>query len=227
MFWRNNTWPQLRICFIPILLLLGYLLLTFSSLEVTQKRTGDFQGLGPLSRACKPGLLLACTPEQAAVARDPCTAGSTCVCGICFFFSDSFIWLVTRRLIFISVHGVTLPCLSLGGFAEFSRCFPGLCEGKSTLVPTCISQPCLPVANIGPTRILPNLYLGCQRDVLNKVGALKISFIAGFLDSSRRGTSGPSFQIQMSSKQLPSQQPSSLTSSPMLSAMMFCSLSET
>uniref|UniRef100_A0A8C5KH47 Dual specificity phosphatase 16 n=1 Tax=Jaculus jaculus TaxID=51337 RepID=A0A8C5KH47_JACJA len=55
-----------------------------------------------------------------------------------------------------------------GGFAEFSRCFPGLCEGKSTLVPTCISQPCLPVANIGPTRILPNLYLGCQRDVLNK-----------------------------------------------------------
>ncbi|KAM5262517.1 dual specificity protein phosphatase 16 [Ctenodactylus gundi] len=59
-------------------------------------------------------------------------------------------------------------CLLAGGFAEFSRCFPGLCEGKSALVPTCISQPCLPVANIGPTRILPNLYLGCQRDVLNK-----------------------------------------------------------
>ncbi|KGL77435.1 Dual specificity protein phosphatase 16 [Tinamus guttatus] len=55
-----------------------------------------------------------------------------------------------------------------GGFAEFSSSFPGLCEGKSTLVPTCISQPCLPVSNIGPTRILPHLYLGCQRDVLNK-----------------------------------------------------------
>ncbi|NXV20863.1 DUS16 phosphatase, partial [Cepphus grylle] len=55
-----------------------------------------------------------------------------------------------------------------GGFAEFSSSFPGLCEGKSTLVPTCISQPCLPVSNVGPTRILPHLYLGCQRDVLNK-----------------------------------------------------------
>ncbi|KAB1254491.1 Dual specificity protein phosphatase 16 [Camelus dromedarius] len=65
-------------------------------------------------------------------------------------------------------ESIILPCLFSGGFAEFSRCFPGLCEGKSTLVPSCISQPCLPVANIGPTRILPNLYLGCQRDVLNK-----------------------------------------------------------
>lgn len=81
-----------------------------------------------------------------------------------------------------------VPRLSSGGFAEFSRCFPGLCEGKSALVPTCISQPCLPVANVGPTRILPNLYLGCQRDVLNKVGALKMSFIAGFIVSSRNNS---------------------------------------
>ncbi|OXB65563.1 hypothetical protein ASZ78_016627 [Callipepla squamata] len=63
-----------------------------------------------------------------------------------------------------NVH--TMPLT--GGFAEFSSSFPGLCEGKSTLVPTCISQPCLPVSNTGPTRILPHLYLGCQRDVLNK-----------------------------------------------------------
>ncbi|XP_029455663.1 dual specificity protein phosphatase 16 [Rhinatrema bivittatum] len=63
---------------------------------------------------------------------------------------------------FCSVH------LLSGGFAEFSGCFPGLCEGKAAVVPTCISQPCLPVSNIGPTRILPHLYLGCQRDVLNK-----------------------------------------------------------
>nr|XP_033808094.1 dual specificity protein phosphatase 16 [Geotrypetes seraphini]XP_033808095.1 dual specificity protein phosphatase 16 [Geotrypetes seraphini] len=63
---------------------------------------------------------------------------------------------------FCSVH------LLSGGFAEFSGCFPGLCEGKAAVVPTCISQPCLPVSNMGPTRILPHLYLGCQRDVLNK-----------------------------------------------------------
>ncbi|XP_055251394.1 dual specificity protein phosphatase 16 [Moschus berezovskii] len=78
--------------------------------------------------------------------------------------SDCFLTVLLGKLekSFSSVH------LLAGGFAEFSRCFPGLCEGKSTIVPTCISQPCLPVANIGPTRILPNLYLGCQRDVLNK-----------------------------------------------------------
>ncbi|XP_008060709.1 dual specificity protein phosphatase 16 [Carlito syrichta] len=78
--------------------------------------------------------------------------------------SDCFLTVLLGKLekSFNSVH------LLAGGFAEFSRCFPGLCEGKSTVVPTCISQPCLPVANIGPTRILPNLYLGCQRDVLNK-----------------------------------------------------------
>ncbi|XP_069759847.1 dual specificity protein phosphatase 16 isoform X2 [Narcine bancroftii] len=58
--------------------------------------------------------------------------------------------------------------LLAGGFATFSSNFCGLCEGKSSLVPTSISQPCLPVANTGPTRILPHLYLGCQRDVLNK-----------------------------------------------------------
>ncbi|XP_019690088.1 dual specificity protein phosphatase 16 [Felis catus] len=78
--------------------------------------------------------------------------------------SDCFLTVLLGKLekSFSSVH------LLAGGFAEFSRCFPGLCEGKSAVVPTCISQPCLPVANIGPTRILPNLYLGCQRDVLNK-----------------------------------------------------------
>ncbi|XP_057557730.1 dual specificity protein phosphatase 16 [Hippopotamus amphibius kiboko] len=78
--------------------------------------------------------------------------------------SDCFLTVLLGKLekSFSSVH------LLAGGFAEFSRCSPGLCEGKSTLVPTCVSQPCLPVANIGPTRILPSLYLGCQRDVLNK-----------------------------------------------------------
>ncbi|XP_062404098.1 dual specificity protein phosphatase 8 isoform X2 [Sardina pilchardus] len=56
-----------------------------------------------------------------------------------------------------------------GGFAAFSSCFPGLCEGKPAVsLPMSLSQPCLPVANVGPTRILPHLYLGSQKDVLNK-----------------------------------------------------------
>ncbi|XP_016300399.1 dual specificity protein phosphatase 16-like [Sinocyclocheilus anshuiensis] len=56
-----------------------------------------------------------------------------------------------------------------GGFAAFSSCFPDLCENKpATILPISLSQPCLPVANVGPTRILPHLYLGSQRDVLNK-----------------------------------------------------------
>ncbi|KAM4615555.1 dual specificity protein phosphatase 16 [Polymixia lowei] len=78
--------------------------------------------------------------------------------------SEAFLSVLLAKLerSFPSVH------LLSGGFAEFSHLFPGLCEGKSTLVPSCISQPCLPVTNIGPTRILPHLYLGCQRDVLNK-----------------------------------------------------------
>ncbi|XP_023811930.1 dual specificity protein phosphatase 8 isoform X2 [Oryzias latipes] len=59
--------------------------------------------------------------------------------------------------------------LLTGGFAAFSSCFPGLCEGKpAPALPMSLSQPCLPVANVGPTRILPHLYLGSQKDVLNK-----------------------------------------------------------
>lgn len=34
-----------------------------------------------------------------------------------------------------------------------------------------LSQPCLPVPSVGLTRILPHLYLGSQKDVLNKVSA--------------------------------------------------------
>ncbi|XP_061570704.1 dual specificity protein phosphatase 16-like [Cololabis saira] len=78
--------------------------------------------------------------------------------------SDSFLGVLLVKLErnFPSVY------LLSGGFSEFSHLFPGLCEGKSLLVPSCISQPCLPVTALGPTRILPHLYLGCQRDVLNK-----------------------------------------------------------
>ncbi|XP_052441043.1 dual specificity protein phosphatase 16 [Carassius gibelio] len=78
--------------------------------------------------------------------------------------SEAFLSVLLAKLekSFPSVH------LLSGGFVAFSQLFPGLCEGKSSLVPSCISQPCLPVSSSGPTRILPHLYLGCQRDVLNQ-----------------------------------------------------------
>ncbi|NXJ97377.1 DUS8 phosphatase, partial [Corythaixoides concolor] len=79
--------------------------------------------------------------------------------------ADSFLSILLGKLdsCFHSVSILT------GGFATFSSCFPGLCEGKpATILPMSISQPCLPVANVGPTRILPHLYLGSQKDVLNK-----------------------------------------------------------
>ncbi|XP_056373884.1 dual specificity protein phosphatase 16 [Hyla sarda] len=78
--------------------------------------------------------------------------------------ADCFLSVLLGKLekFFRHVH------LLSGGFYQFSSYFPGLCEGKASVVPTCISQPCLPVSSAGPTRILPHLYLGCQRDVLNK-----------------------------------------------------------
>lgn len=73
-----------------------------------------------------------------------------------------------------------------GGFATFSSCFPGLCEGKpAALLPMSLSQPCLPVPSVGLTRILPHLYLGSQKDVLNKVCAqLGLQGVGGSLRSS-------------------------------------------
>ncbi|XP_014841283.1 PREDICTED: dual specificity protein phosphatase 16 [Poecilia mexicana] len=78
--------------------------------------------------------------------------------------ADSFlsVLLVKLERSFPSVH------LLSGGFCEFSQLFPGLCEGKSVLVPSCPSQSSPAISSLGPTRILPHLYLGCQRDVLNK-----------------------------------------------------------
>ena len=53
-----------------------------------------------------------------------------------------------------------------GGYASFQSCFPYLCESENR--PPCptrapLSQPCLPVANTGPTRVLGFLYLGSQQ----------------------------------------------------------------
>ncbi|XP_054827712.1 dual specificity protein phosphatase 8 isoform X1 [Eublepharis macularius] len=79
--------------------------------------------------------------------------------------ADSFLSILLGKLD-SCFHNVSILT---GGFATFSSCFPGLCEGKpAAILPMSISQPCLPVANIGPTRILPHLYLGSQKDVLNK-----------------------------------------------------------
>ena len=57
-----------------------------------------------------------------------------------------------------------------GGFLEFQSCYRDLCEDKSRRCPalTSLSQPCLPTTNVGPTRILPFLYLGSQQDANNK-----------------------------------------------------------
>lgn len=79
--------------------------------------------------------------------------------------ADSFLSILLSKLdgCFASVAILT------GGFATFSSCFPGLCEGKpAALLPMSLSQPCLPVPSVGLTRILPHLYLGSQKDVLNK-----------------------------------------------------------
>ncbi|XP_041071840.1 dual specificity protein phosphatase 16 [Carcharodon carcharias] len=96
--------------------------------------------------------------EQEVVVYDQCTQDVSAIS------SDCFLSVLLSKLE-KSFNNVSLL---IGGFATFSSSFSGLCEGKSTLVPTSISQPCLPVTNTGPTRILPHLYLGCQRDVLDK-----------------------------------------------------------
>ncbi|KAG1664960.1 Dual specificity protein phosphatase 16 [Nymphon striatum] len=79
---------------------------------------------------------------------------------------DSFLHVLLRKLVpvFRSVN------LVRGGFIEFQAANPSLCEHKTrkptTL--TSVSQPCLPVTNLGPTKILPFVYLGSQNDALNE-----------------------------------------------------------
>lgn len=61
-----------------------------------------------------------------------------------------------------------------GGFGEFHQNYNALCTNKAQLLQNrqkkssmdAISQPCL--TNIGPTRILPFLYLGSQVDAMNQ-----------------------------------------------------------
>lgn len=83
---------------------------------------------------------------------------------------DSFLHVLLHKL----VHVFRRVFLLSGGFLEFQACYGDLCEDKSrlmrstTLNMTSLSQPCLPITNVGPTRILPFLYLGSQQDAHNQ-----------------------------------------------------------
>ncbi|CAG2112065.1 unnamed protein product [Medioppia subpectinata] len=81
--------------------------------------------------------------------------------------TDCFVSILLSKLssVFKSVG------LLRGGFLDFQSAYPSLIENKAakgvnTL--TSLSQPCMPISNHGPTRILPFLYLGSQQDALNK-----------------------------------------------------------
>lgn len=81
---------------------------------------------------------------------------------------DSFVTVLLKKLnmVFESVSFVA------GGFLEFQSKYPSLCENRrcspSSTTLTSLSQPCLPISNQGPTRILPFLYLGSQQDAMNR-----------------------------------------------------------
>ncbi|XP_054159108.1 dual specificity protein phosphatase 16-like [Oppia nitens] len=81
--------------------------------------------------------------------------------------SDSFVTILLSKLslVFKSVS------LLRGGFLDFQSAYPTLCENKAakgSTTLTSLSQPCMPISNHGPTRILPFLYLGSQQDALNR-----------------------------------------------------------
>jgi len=80
---------------------------------------------------------------------------------------DSFLHVLLQKL----VHVFRRVFLLSGGFLAFQACHRDLCEDKSRRhCPslTSLSQPCLPIVNVGPTRILPFLYLGSQQDAHNR-----------------------------------------------------------
>ncbi|XP_061176236.1 uncharacterized protein LOC133185179 isoform X3 [Saccostrea echinata] len=84
---------------------------------------------------------------------------------------DNFLSILLRKLVMCT----TFNSVSLlkGGYLAFQAMHPSLCENKSSNNYKCtpltsLSQPCMPVANIGPTRILPFLYLGSHRDAMSQ-----------------------------------------------------------
>ncbi|XP_076467255.1 uncharacterized protein LOC143298310 [Babylonia areolata] len=84
------------------------------------------------------------------------------------FTADNFVHVLLSKLAtsFNSVNFLS------GGFLAFQAMYPGLVESKANSSYRCtaltsLSQPCLPVSNVGPTRILPFLYLGSSQDALS------------------------------------------------------------
>ncbi|KAL8611425.1 hypothetical protein ACOMHN_014480 [Nucella lapillus] len=84
------------------------------------------------------------------------------------FTADNFVHVLLSKLA-VSFNSVNF--LS-GGFLAFQAMYPVLVESKANSSYRCtaltsLSQPCLPVSNVGPTRILPFLYLGSSQDALS------------------------------------------------------------
>ncbi|XP_015922369.1 uncharacterized protein [Parasteatoda tepidariorum] len=79
---------------------------------------------------------------------------------------DSFMGVFLQKLLPVYKNVSFLK----GGFLEFQAAYPHLCQDeRAKLGPlTSLSQPCLPITNHGPTRILSFVYLGSQNDALNK-----------------------------------------------------------
>ncbi|XP_052244315.1 uncharacterized protein LOC127853662 isoform X2 [Dreissena polymorpha] len=80
---------------------------------------------------------------------------------------DNFLYILLDKL----SETFNTVALLKGGFLAFQTMYPSLCESKASsyrcAALTSLSQPCLPVTNVGPTRILPFLYLGSQQDALS------------------------------------------------------------
>ncbi|XP_060083943.1 uncharacterized protein LOC132563208 [Ylistrum balloti] len=85
--------------------------------------------------------------------------------------SDNFLIVLLRKLMTCSLFKSV--ALLKGGYLAFQAMHPMLCENKATSSYKCapltsLSQPCLPVSNVGPTRILSFLYLGSHRDAMSQ-----------------------------------------------------------
>ncbi|XP_064629678.1 dual specificity protein phosphatase 16-like [Lineus longissimus] len=97
------------------------------------------------------------------IVYDQCTESSHLLA------ADCFLVVLCKKLqsVFKKVN------LLKGGFLEFQAAYPSLCENKGNSDYKCaslssMSQPCLPINNIGPTKILPFLFLGSQHDAFSQ-----------------------------------------------------------
>ena len=89
-----------------------------------------------------------------------------CVQDICCFDNVYFMYNL------LDLFALFSNCILSGGFLTFRAMYPGLivCKTRASNIHTALtslSQPCLSVSNVGPTRILPFLYLGSSDDALS------------------------------------------------------------